>query len=107
MVSKVHKNTTNSDANMRGRGPDDEGNPYASGSNTDRSLRSVQSESYQRNNNAHDFQKVQRQYTDDLEGNDDDFTMIVKPSGDAEKEAYKNADYQTRMRIERANSKSS
>lgn len=36
---------------------------------------------------------------------DEDFSVVIKPVGDAEREAYKNADYQTRMRIERANTK--
>ena len=34
---------------------------------------------------------------------DEDFSMVSRPHGDAEREAYKNAKYQDRVRIERAN----
>ena len=34
---------------------------------------------------------------------DEDFTLLARPVGEDERQAYKDADYQTRVRVERAN----
>lgn len=38
---------------------------------------------------------------------EEDFSLVTRPDGDAEREAYKNASYQARLRIERASRRTS
>lgn len=37
---------------------------------------------------------------------DEDFSMVTKPVGEEERQAYKDADYRTKVRVERANTRS-